>query len=120
MNTAIRLSVLTMSILCGWAVAGPIPALARGLPASPSLWLSCENGSEYTIRPLAVSSEGDLVTAQLVRRRGGAVHVRLMPMGFGYRYAGLGVWFDGQRESVYLYLSKYHPIACTVRGPEQS
>ena len=115
MRSAVKLLFLTMVLLSGWHVS----ASARGLPAAANLWLSCENGSEYAIRPLAVSFDGDLVTGQLLRRRGGGVHIRLMPMGFGYRYAGPGIWFDGQRESVYLYLSKYRAIACTVRGSEQ-
>ena len=120
MANAVRLLILTMTLLLGSALAETGKARAGGLSGSATIWLSCENGSKYTVRPIAVSDEGDLVTAQLVLRQRAGVHVRLVPMGGGYRYAGRGVWFDGWRESVYLYLSKYRPIACTVvRGPEQ-
>jgi hypothetical protein len=117
MKSAIAMVTLTISLLCAGGIALPDQAQAGGLYGGSSLWLSCENGSRYPIRPIAVSEDGDLVTAQLgLGRRG--LHVRLIPLGAGYRYAGRGVWFDGWRESVYLYMSKYRPIACTVVGPE--
>jgi hypothetical protein len=121
MRNAGRLLFLTMVLLLGSALAESGKALAGGVFGAATLWLSCENGSEYPIRPIAVSDEGDLVTGYLVIGQRQGVHIRLIPMGGGYRYAGRGVWFDGARENVYLYLSKYRPIACTVvRGPEQS
>jgi len=99
----------------------PGEAAPTGLVAGPSFWLSCENGGSYPIRPLAVSYEGDIVTGYLGLRQRQGIHVRLVPMGAGYRYAGRGVWFDGARESVYLYLSKNRPIACTlVQGPDRA
>lgn len=118
MKSAIGMVTLTLALLCGGSLAAPGQAWAGGLYGGSSLWLSCENGSRYAIRPIAISDEGDLVTAQLGMGKRGGMHVRLIPMGAGYRYAGRGVWFDGWRESVYLYLSKYRPIACTVVGPE--
>jgi hypothetical protein len=121
MRNAGRLLFLTMALLLGLALAESGTARAGGVFGAATLWLSCENGSEYPIRPIAVSDEGDLVTGYLAMGQRQGVHIRLIPMGVGYRYAGRGVWFDGARESVYLYLSKYRPIACTVvRGPEQS
>ena len=120
MRNAGRLLFLTMLLLLGSALADSGKARAGGLLGAGTLWLSCENGSEYPIHPIAVSDEGDLVTGYLVMGRQRGVHVRLVPMGAGYRYAGRGLWFDGARETVYLYTSKYRPIACTVvRGPEQ-
>lgn len=113
--------VLTTVVAAGITVLASRPADARALPGTTTLWLSCENGGTYRIRPIAVSDEGDLVTAHLIRRDGRGAHVRLIPSGEGYRYAGRGVWFDGWRENVYLYLSKYRPIACTVVGePERA
>jgi hypothetical protein len=115
-RTAVLLTILTAFALA-WQIGH---ASARGLPGGPTFWLNCENGAEYAIRPLAVSDEGDMVTGQLLNRRRQGLHIRLIPMGFGYRYAGRGVWFDGWRESVYLYFSKYRPIACTVAwGPDR-
>ena len=116
MKTAVAMVTLTFALLCGSGIVAPDKALAGGLSGGSNLWLSCENGSRYPIRPIAVSEDGDLVTAQLGLGRRGGLHVRLIPMGAGYRYAGRGVWFDGWRESVYLYLSKYRPVACTVVG----
>ena len=116
MRSAVRLLILTITILLVWRGGDSGTAQAAGALRGVSLWLSCENGRNYAIRPLAVSSEGDLVTGRLVLGQRGGVHIRLMPMGGGYRYAGQGVWFDGWRESVYLFLSKYRPIACTVTG----
>lgn len=119
MKSAIAMVTLTFVLLCGSDLAAPGKAWAGGLYGGSTLWLSCENGARYPIRPIAVSDEGDLVTAQLGMGGRRGLHVRLIPMGAGYRYSGRGVWFDGWRESVYLYLSKYRPIACTVvGGPE--
>jgi hypothetical protein len=121
MRTALGGLGVTMAILAGAVTLDVRSAHARALPGTASLWLACENGGTYRIRPIAVSDEGDLVTGYLVRRGGRGAHVRLIPSGEGYRYAGRGVWFDGWRESVYLYLSKYRPIACTVVGePERA
>lgn len=75
--------------------------------------LSCENGRLYPLRIGAVSDEGEIVTGHLIVGRG-AVHVRLVPMGDGYRYAGRGMWFDGKRDSAVLFFGKYHGISCTV------
>jgi hypothetical protein len=115
-----RILILTITLLMGGALAAPGTAVAGGLYGAGTLWLSCENGGRYALHPIAVSDEGDLVAGQLVLGRGQGLRVRLIPMGGGYRYAGRGVWFDGWRESVYLFLSKHRPVACTVAGgPEQ-
>jgi hypothetical protein len=114
MRDAGRLLLITMITVLGFTLADSGKASAGGLFGAGTLRLSCENGAIYPIHPIAVSDEGDLVTGQLVLRQQRGVHVRLIPMGAGYRYAGRGVWFDGARENVYLYLSKYRPIACTV------
>jgi hypothetical protein len=119
MRSSIRLLILTISLALIGVVTESGKVSAGGLMGASTLWLSCENGARYPIHPIAVSDEGDLVTGQLVMGRGRGVRVRLIPMGGGYRYAGLGVWFDGWQEKVYLFVSKYRPIACTVvRGAE--
>ncbi len=45
------------------------------------------------------------------------MHVRLVPMGVGYRYAGRGIWLDGFRDNALLNFGKHSQVACTiVRG----
>jgi len=73
----------------------------------------CENGQQYPLCPIAVSIVGEVVTASLFTGRG-ATHVRLIPMGVGYRYAGRGIWLDGFRENALLNFGKYNQIACTI------
>ena len=73
----------------------------------------CENGQQYPLCPIAVSVVGEVVTASLFTGRH-AAHVRLIPMGVGYRYAGRGIWLDGFRENALLNFGKYNQIACTI------
>jgi hypothetical protein len=91
-------------------MSGASPAAAHG-----KMWLACENGREYPIRPIAVSREYDLVTGYLLmtsHRHG--VHMRLIPMGSGYRYAGPGVWFDGLRGDAVLNWGTPAAVPCKV------
>ena len=88
------------------------PASAGGVCAG--LTLSCENGRSYPLCPIAVSVEGEIVTGRLGLGAGRGAHVRLVPMGVGYRYIGRSVWFDGIRSDAVLYLSKNRAVACTV------
>jgi hypothetical protein len=74
---------------------------------------TCENGHQYPLCPRAVSVEGEVVTASLLTGRG-SVHVRHVPMGVGYRYAGRGVWLDGFRENALLNFGKHHQVACAI------
>src|SRR5262249_27639522 len=69
----------------------------------------CENGKQYPLCPIAVSVAGEVVTGSL---RG--THVRMVPMGVGYRYAGRGIWLDGFRENALLNFGKHTQIACTL------
>jgi hypothetical protein len=49
--------------------------------------------------------------------RGHAAHIRLVPMGAGYRYTAHGVWIDGWRQDAILNFGKHKSIACdVVRG----
>ena len=95
-----------------FALLGTGQSLAGGYCSD--MRLNCENGRAYPICPIAVSEEGELVTGHLVLGRGRGIHVRLAPMGVGYRYIGRGVWFDGLRGDAVLFLRKDSPIACTV------
>jgi hypothetical protein len=93
---------------------GQAGALAGGYCSE--LQLSCENGRVYPLCPIAVSDQGEVVTAHLAMGRGRGVHVRLVPMGSGYRYIGRGVWIDGVRGDATLFLGKDRALACSVAG----
>jgi hypothetical protein len=44
-------------------------------------------------------------------------HIRLVPMGAGYRYAARGLWIDGWRQDAILNFGKNKSLACdVVRG----
>jgi hypothetical protein len=104
---------LLVSISAGQAADLGSREAVIGQPGA-ALALACQNGHTYPIHPRAVAIDGDLVTAYLIMVHGRGIHVRLVPMGFGYRYAGPGVWFDGMRGEALLYLSKYGPMPCHV------
>src|SRR5262245_45935259 len=78
------------------------------------LVLSCEDGRSYPVCPIAVSEAGEVVTGHLLLGPQRGVHVRLVPMGAGYRYVGRDVWFDGVRSEAVLYFGKHRAVACTV------
>jgi len=103
---AIAVAMLAM------AAFGSAPASAGG--TCSELQLHCENGHTYPLCPIAVSDIGEVVTGHLVLAPRRGLHVRLVPMGQGYRYIGRGVWFDGVREDGMLYFGNSQPIACKV------
>jgi hypothetical protein len=114
------------AIFLGFGVhINPQPAIAADLgimTSGPSavgscseIVFTCENGRTYPLCPIAVSVAGEVVTASLYTGRHGAAHVRLIPMGVGYRYAGRGIWLDGFRENALLNFGKRSQIACTVQ-----
>jgi len=94
------------------ALCGPFVATAHAAP--PDYLLSCENGHSYPIRARAVTVDGDLVTGYLYTGRHHGAHIRLVPMGAGYRYITRGVWLDGWRGDAELNFGKHHRVACTV------
>ena len=91
-------------------------ALGAEQASGQGIWLACENGQNYPIQPLGVSRENDLVTGYLLRTgTGHAVHLRLVPMGSGYRYEGGGIWFDGLRGNAVLNWGRPGAeVPCTV------
>ncbi len=104
---------LAAGALAAFSLVGPVSeALAGGTCAG--LTLSCENGRSYPLCPIAVTIEGEIVTGRLGLSPGRGVHVRLVPMGVGYRYIGRSIWFDGVRSDAVLYLGKHRAVACTV------
>jgi len=113
---------LLSAIFLGLAVgASPRPAAAADLGLMTSgpiggcseIVFVCENGQQYPLCPIAVSVAGEVVTASLFTGRH-AAHVRLVPMGVGYRYAGRGIWLDGFRENALLNFGKHAQVACTI------
>lgn len=84
------------------------------LGACSEIVLTCENGREYPVCPIAVSVTGELVTASLYTAPHRATYVRLVPMGVGYRYAGKGIWLDGLRGNALLNFGNNSSVACTV------
>jgi len=79
------------------------------------LWLACENGRNYPVRPKAISDEGDLVTGYIRVSRHHNVPIRLIPMGEGYRYAGRSIWFDGVAGDVVLNWGKRGAVPCSLQ-----
>lgn len=100
------------------AVAADLGIMTSGRSAVGScseIVFVCENGRSYPLCPIAVSVVGEVVTASLYTGRYGPTHVRMIPMGVGYRYAGRGVWLDGFRENALLNFGKHSQIACTIQ-----
>jgi hypothetical protein len=101
------------------ASAGIAPARADGIDgprvkavaSCDAIRLVCENARTYGLCPIAVTDGGELVTARLSP---GYHHVRLIPMGNGYRYAGRNIWFDGKYNAGRLYFGLHRSVACTV------
>ena len=111
--TAIGLLLAGLPILC--ARAGAADLGATGPARAASMVLACQNGANYPIQPIAVSREGDLVTGYMLRvGTGRAIHLRLVPMGNGYRYEGGGVWFDGVRSRAVLNWGRPGAVPCEV------
>jgi hypothetical protein len=112
---------ITTAIFVGFAMSGnPHAAVAADLGLMTSgaggcseIVFTCENGQSYPLCPIAVSIVGEVVTASLYTGHG-ATHVRLIPMGVGYRYAGRGIWLDGFRENALLNFGKHAQVACTI------
>jgi hypothetical protein len=121
------LGKISATAICfGFALAAsPHPASAADLglmtsgPAAigncSEIIFTCENGRQYPLCPIAVTIAGEVVTASLHTGRHGGMHVRLIPMGVGYRYAGRGVWLDGFRENALLNFGNHAQVACTIQ-----
>lgn len=115
----------TAAVLIGSGLAadsGPAIAADMALRASPNaigscseFVFTCDNGRQYPLCPIAVSIAGEIVTASLHTGHSG-VHMRLVPMGVGYRYAGPGIWVDGFRGNALLNFGKHSQIACTIEN----
>jgi hypothetical protein len=98
-----------------WMLAGGMPSAAvAGGTHLYDFQVSCSNGHDYALRPRAVTVDGDVVTGRFGRVHHQGRHVRLIPMGVGYRYAGKGIWLDGVRGQAVLHLSKRRSYECMV------
>lgn len=99
----------------GSAAAADLGLMTSGRGGCSEIVFVCENGRQYPLCPIAVSVVGEVITASLYTSPRGATHVRLIPMGVGYRYAGRGVWVDGKRENALLNFGKHSQVACTIQ-----
>jgi hypothetical protein len=116
--------LLTAALLLSFAgsvAPNPVHAADLGLMTSGRVGCSeivfiCENGREYPLCPIAVSVVGEVVTASLFTSPRSSMHVRLVPMGVGYRYAGRGIWLDGFRGNALLNFGKHNQVACTIQS----
>ena len=124
-RVAAPVQTIITSLCAAVVVALVLPAVAsaRNLTIRPlagvacrDFVLSCENGRDYPFCPRAISEFGDVVTGTLMTAPHPGVHVRLIPMGAGYRYAGRGIWFDGDQNAAVLNFGKHKSVACTVTG----
>jgi hypothetical protein len=110
--------VFRAAIAAGALGLAALPASAGGSLsagyANGAIALSCENGRLYPFTPRAVSDAGEIVTGYLRTSPHHAIHMRLIPMGDGYRYAGRGIWFDGKREAAVLFFGEYQTTNCVV------
>lgn len=95
------------------AAAADLGLITKAPVGSCEIVFSCENGRQYPLCPIAVSVAGEVVTASLRTGHHG-VHVRHVPMGVGYRYAGRGIWLDGFRDNALLNFGKHSRVACTI------
>jgi hypothetical protein len=105
---------LAAGLISGPAEAADLGLMTTGRGGCSEMVFICENGRAYPLCPIAVTVAGEVVTASLHLGRGNPMHVRLVPMGVGYRYAGRGVWLDGFRENALLNFGKTSQIACTI------
>ena len=103
------------------AIALPSAAQASDLAIGRSsavragnLALTCDDGRTYRLQPRAVTIDGDLVTGYLLNGPHGQQHLRLIPMGDGYRYSGVGVWLDGIRADATLNFGLHRSTRCDV------
>jgi hypothetical protein len=106
---SVKRAVVLAAIAIG--ASGSVGAPAHEL--APGFLLTCENGRAYPIHARAVTVDGDLVTGTISTGRG-RMHIRLIPMGAGYRYAGAGLWADGWRQEAELNVGPSKAVACTV------
>ena len=105
--------VAVLGLSAGLLAASTAPVRAGGYCSDMAL--TCENGQTYPFCPIAVSDEGEIVTARLVLRPGRGLHMRLMPLGIGYRYARRGVCFNGVRQNATLHFATHSAVQCSVK-----
>lgn len=106
----IAAAVAVFPVMVGGAAFGAVPHVGQ------KIWLSCANGRDYPLQPTGVSRDSDIVTGYLLRTgTGHAIHLTLVPMGDGYRYTGVGTWFDGVRGDAVLNWGRSDAVSCTVK-----
>lgn len=112
------LTTITLSATPSTGQAADMDLIVKAPTAARScaeIVLTCENGREYPLCPIAVSVAGEIVTGNLYLGANRPAHVRLVPMGVGYRYAGKGFWVDGVNEKAEINFGPHsRSVACTV------
>jgi hypothetical protein len=103
----LALAALTPAQSADLGPGRPIAAYPGGIT------LNCDNNRVYPLRVRSVTDAGEIVTGYLGVGYG-QVHVRLAPMGNGYRYFGRGIWFDGKYDVAVLYFGLRHSVNCQV------
>ena len=113
--TSPRITLLISALAVAFAaLLGSFPAAADG--PCPGMTISCENGHNYSFCPIAVSDAGGNCNRQAWRFAGtGGTHVRLVPMGVGYRYIGPGIWLDGVNSEAVLNFGREYRARWLVR-----
>jgi hypothetical protein len=115
MTVSTRATIAAAAMMSTALAAAMSPAQAgTGWRQHEQLTLACENGRTYPLQPRGVSVAGEVVTGYLVVSPRHRIHMRLIPMGDGYRYAGRGVWFDGVRGDAQLFDGPSRSVACSV------
>jgi len=97
------------------AAAADLGLITKAPTSCSDIVFVCENGHHYPLCPIAVTIVGEVVTAALYTGHHSPTHVRMIPMGVGYRYAGPGIWLDGYRENALLNFGNHSQIACTIQ-----
>ena len=113
--TAARLLLAIAGLATAFMGYPGTPAQAQ--PSCAGFTLSCEDGRAYSFCPTAISDVGDIVAANLTAQsRSWTAHLRLVPMGVGYRYVGHQIWLDGDYGQAVLNFGKHHAVACAISG----
>lgn len=107
LNRACFAFLMTGSIYLGTVSAGAQPG---------DVQVVCEGNQNFVLSPHAITLDGEIVTGYILSGPGRTQHVRLIPMGNGYRYSGIGIWLDGVRDTATMSFGPDRLISCKVNS----